>query len=140
MSQADVFAALATRTAATSGTTSDQFAWPNVDFIPPSSGIYFRIQSFPTEALQAELGDTGRNRFRGLWQISVYAPEGDGLVDGLTLAQAFATQFKRGLALTTDGGLAVRVTKPPVIGPSIQEPPYVQIPVTVEYQFDAANP
>jgi hypothetical protein len=140
MSQVDVFSALVTRTEATTGTTAAQFAWPNVDFVPPASGAYFRVQSFPTESLQAELGDTGRNRDRGIWQISVYAPEGEGLTDGLALAQAFATQFKRGLALTTPGGLTVRVTKPPVIGPSIQDPPYVQIPVTVEYKFDSANP
>jgi hypothetical protein len=140
MSQADVFAALATRTEATAGTTTAQFAWPNVDFVPPASGPYFRIQSFPTEAVQASLGDGGQNRFRGLWQIDVFAPEGEGLTDGLVLAQAFATQFKRGLALTTTGGLTVRVVKPPVIGPAIIDPPFVQIPVTVEYQFDAANP
>ena len=138
MSQAIAFEALAAHTKAFTNETPT--AWPNVDFKRPASGQFYRVQSFPTEANQVELGDAGRNRFRGLWQVSVYVPEGQGLRKGLATAQEAADHFKRGTVLEGASGIIVRILKPPVIGPSITEPPYVQIPVTIEYQFDAANP
>jgi len=113
-------------------------AWPNVDFDPPDSG-YLGVQLFPASTNQIALGDTGQNRHRGVFQVSVFWELGEGELDAQEAAASVAAHFKRGTQLLQDG-LYVRVLTPPTVGPAVYDKKYIQIPVSIEYQVDADNP
>lgn len=113
-------------------------AYPNVTFTPPAAG-YLRATPVPNIANQVTLGSSGKNRFEGLFQVDVFLPQNAGISTVLEKAGAVAAHFKRGTTLTRDG-INVRITRPPEVRPHLQSPPYVQVPVMIRYQADAANP
>lgn len=113
-------------------------AWPDVDFTPPAAG-YVRVTFLPNETMQSELGDAGRNRHMGLFQVSVMWPEGNGSVTPTDLAGEIVAHFKRGTVITHDG-LIIHIDRPPYISPRLKDSPYTQYPVTVSYRSDNANP
>lgn len=113
-------------------------AYPGLNFTPPSAG-YLSVQHFPADAFQIELGDTGRNRFIGNLQVSVFKKAGVGLFPAQEAAAAIAAHFKRGLVITS-GSILIRIDTPPIVTAAIMDDPYVQIPVTIRYLADASNP
>lgn len=119
-------------------TPAMEIAWPNISFDPPTAG-YLRATPVPNLASQVTLGDAGKNRFGGLFQVDVFWPQNDGIRPALERAGAVAAHFKRGTVLTRDG-INVRITRPPEVRPHLQSPPYLQVPVMIRYQADAANP
>ena len=115
-----------------------EVAWPNVDFDPPAEG-YLAVNHFPAITDQVTLGDLGQNRHTGMFQVSVFVPEGDGSIAAMDVAGEIIAQFKRGTTLTS-GGLSIRIIQPPYVAPMLQDPPFAQYPVTITYQADASNP
>lgn len=136
--EAIIFDGLLARLAALTLTPAMTVAYEGINFDPPAAG-YLSAQHFPADANQTELGDNGRNRLTGLLQVSVFKPQGDGLIPALEAAASVAAHFKRGTAITA-GSLFIRVIRPPVVAPALVDDPYVQIPVTIRYQVDAPNP
>lgn len=113
-------------------------AWPNVDFTPPAAG-YLRAQHFPNTTNQVNLGDTGKNRHIGLFQVDVFWPVGTGEIAPKERAALVAAHFKRGTQITQDN-LIIRVIQPPTVSGAITGDAFVQIPVFIQYQVDASNP
>jgi hypothetical protein len=113
-------------------------AYPNVNFPPPTAG-YLRATHVPNTVNQVTLGTTGKNRFAGIFQVDVFLPINGGISTPMEKAGAVAAHFKRGTTLTKDG-ISVRIVRPPEIRPAIASAPYLQVPVIIRYQADAANP
>lgn len=115
-----------------------EIAFPNASFTQPAAG-YLRATFVPNTVNQVTLGDLGKNRFLGLFQVDVFWPENKGYVAPTERAGAIAAHFKRGTVVTLDG-TTVRIIRPPSIAQALQSAPYIMIPVTIQYQVDASNP
>jgi hypothetical protein len=111
-------------------------AWPNKAFV--SSGTYLRpwLLPAPTEAMT--LSAAGPNDYRGIFQVSVFAAVDAGPTAPLETASAIAAHFKRGTRLTRDG-INVWMDDPSWVGPMIQEPDVLQLPVSVPYRAFVSN-
>jgi len=68
----------------------------------------------------------------GILQASVFAPEGKGIIAASEVAGTIATAFARGSKITS-GDVVIRIDDEPVVGSAIQEPAWVQIPVSIPY-------
>lgn len=116
-----------------------QVAWPDRDMDDPPAAGYLRVTFLPNVTTQEELGDDGRNRHMGLFQVSVMWPEGQGSITPLDLAGDIIAHFKRGTVITQDG-VQIHIDKPPYLSPRLKDTPYSQYPVTISYRSDNANP
>ena len=99
-----------------------QVAHPDKDFTPPEAG-YLKVTHLPNVTTQEELGDAGRNRHMGLFQVSVMWPEGQGGVVPTDIAGEVIAHFKRGTVITQDG-VTIHVDKPPYLSPRLKDTPY----------------
>lgn len=115
-----------------------EVAWPDKDFTPPAQG-YLRPSLVPNTVSQVTLGDTGKNRHRGLFQISVFWKRNAGEIVAREKADLVAVHFKRGTTIT-NGGLNIRIYRPPVVAQTFTDGSYSHTPVTISYQVDADNP
>lgn len=113
-------------------------AWNDKDFSPTARG-YLRANLIPNTVNQVTLGTTGKNRHRGLFQISVMWPKGQGEMPAREIADSVAEYFKRGTDLT-HLGIVIRIYRPPVIAQTFTDGMYSHTPVTISYQVDADNP
>ena len=118
---------------------SEPIAWPNLPFSRPSSGGYVSLAILPAETTQLTLGASGKNRLRGLCQISVHWPQGQGMVEPTELAGSIIAGFKRGTVITRES-MNVRIVRPPYLAGEIQESDWVSIPVSIPFQADVPNP
>jgi hypothetical protein len=112
-------------------------AWENISFTPDPEAPYLKPALLPGEPSQAEIGTNGQNRHPGVYQISVFAPSGTGCATLNALRDALCDHFKRGTQLTY-GDITVTVQKA-YPGPTMQEPGWQQVPITILFRADAAN-
>lgn len=115
-------------------------AGPNVVFpaagqpLPPK---YLRLAFMPNQTRQVTLGDDPQQK-RGLLQVSVVWPVGQGIIDALEVVGQIIDHFKN----QTVFGSGVRITissEPWAAGP-LQESDRVQIPITIPYHaFEPEN-
>ena len=115
-----------------------QIAWPTVNMTP--TGQHLRVDNLWNDPRTVTLGDAGKNRYVGLFQVSVAWPVNLGAIGPADVAGAIAAHFKRGTVMTHEG-INVRVVRPPLRLPAFTEDnTWYVIPVRVPYQADAANP
>jgi hypothetical protein len=126
-----IYEALAAQLAALALTPAMPIAWPNVDFKPPATG-YLRASFLPAATGAFARSGTGSNEHRGIFQIDVFWPENKGETEPSNKAAAIIAHFKRGTVLSREGA-TIRIDDPPYRGPSLQEPGFLQIPVSVPY-------
>lgn len=106
-------------------------AWPNVDF-KPGQGGYLKPSWLPADTVMSAVAQ-GTHQARGVFQVSVYWPEDDGLTAPLEVAGAVAAHFAKGTKLDRQG-VRVRVENPPSVAAALQETGWLQVPVTVPYR------
>lgn len=110
--------------------TSRTIAWPGVDFTPPSDGSgWLKLRIFPNEPNNLHYANDAKQQYIGFIRVSVVDPEGSGIVDGTTEAEAVQAHFPKGHVLGP-----VQVRAKPYISPAIHEGGRIIIPVTVPYQ------
>lgn len=138
MANSDIFAALCSHLADLVLSPALPVAWPNVDFTPPANG-YLAASHFPASVNQIETGANGRDRYRGILQVSVFKKHGIGAISGgMAAANSVAAHFDRGSYIETAGGLFVRIRSTPFVGPGFKDGSYWQTPVSVLYECDSA--
>lgn len=106
-------------------------SWPGVKFTPTTGSPWIRL-SFNLVRVSALSLDNACDEFRGLAQVSVFWPPGEGLVAPMGLAETIKALFPRDSDLTYDGQ-ALQITLPPAIGPAIIEPDWIQVPVSIYF-------
>lgn len=99
-----------------------KIAWPNV-IIPAQTSLYYAVHFLPA-TVQPELH--GSDHETGIYQVSVWVPAGIGIGAALTAAQAVADHFKR----QNLSGVSCGV---PSVAPPIQEPDWLQVPVSIPF-------
>jgi len=118
---------------------SQPVAWPNVTFTPPSSGGYLRANILPATTLRAGIPPDSPNRHTGLFQVSVFWPEGQGEIAPSEIAGQIIAAFKHGTSIQI-GNSQLRINDAPYRNPAIQEPGWYSIPVRIPYVIYADNP
>ena len=118
-------AALESRLLALPGITPAQIAWPGIVYKPPTSSLWYKPSLIPTQTL-SEFG--GGTHPQGAYQVSVFAKPGpNGTVPLHAAGEALVSHFSR-VALTASVHSGV-----PEIGPVLQEPDWLQLPVTIPF-------
>lgn len=131
MSQALIRAAFESRLGTWAASKGLPVAWPNVSFDPPSTA-YLRAFLLPADTDSRDLA--GRHReFRGVYQVSVCLPQGQGPGAGDAIVTELDALFATTAPMTING-LEVHVVRPTSAAPAIQEPDRYVIPVSCEYR------
>jgi hypothetical protein len=108
---------------------SSDVAYENANYSPSIGTLYLRPTFLPGEPTQGDLGDEGRNRLVGVYQIDVFAPEGDGVKTAEQKANGLVDEFKRGTVIGTTSA-TVRINRV-WRQPGRAEPGWYVIPVRV---------
>lgn len=112
-------------------------AWENKTFKPPTAMPYLAPHLITGRPMQAELGEAGMNLHVGIYHINIFSPENEGVQTINALRDGIVDHFKRGTVLTS--GPASLTIQRAYAGPMMEEPGWVQLPITVEYKLFAAN-
>jgi hypothetical protein len=100
-------------------------AWPGVSFTPPSSGLWYKPAILPG-TVEAGMGVSADTHPMGDFQVSIFTVPGSGTSALHTAADALVAHFDRARLGSLQCGV-------PEIGPLIQEPDWLHLPVTVPY-------
>jgi hypothetical protein len=116
-------AALDTKMAALAVTT----AWPGRSFTPPTTGNWYKPILIPT-GTDTEVGSGAVNRPRGTYQVSIFMPSSGNPCLGplLSAADAVVAHFDRAALSGVQCGV-------PTLGPVIQEPDWLHLPVSIPF-------
>lgn len=116
-------AALDTKLAA----LSTAVAWPGKPYTPPTSGAWYRPTLIPS-GVDSEVGAGTAIRPRGTYQVSVFVPTAgaNGTGNLLSMADAVVAHFDRASLGAVHCGV-------PEIGPVIEEPDWLHLPVSIPF-------
>ena len=120
------------RLAAWAAARSLPVAWQNVSFTPPASGIYLRAFLLPATTDVPDLAGE-YPIYRGVFQISIVAPSGQGSGAAEQLVEDVAAEFPADLLLTA-GALSVMIVSPCSQGPAIHDGTSYMVPVSFTYE------
>ncbi|MEM7675133.1 MAG: DUF4128 domain-containing protein [Myxococcota bacterium] len=110
-----------------------KIAWTNMDFRGAAKVGHLRVSLIRATAEGATIPFDGHIRHSGIFQVDVMWPQGAGPIGALRRADAIREHFARGTRLVEDD-VCVQINRPPSVGPSLQNPPYLQVPVSVRYE------
>lgn len=113
--------------------TATNLSEPNKTFTKPTSGGWYEIDFLPGEPTQAELGSAGRNRWVGIFQITVCVPLNTGKEMANARYDAIAGLFKRGAVFS---GVEITGCFRGIEDP---EEDHYRLPVRIAYRADLAN-
>ena len=131
MSAPDIRRAFESRLSTWAAAQSLPVAWQNVSFSPPSSA-YLRAFLLPADTDSRDLAGQHRE-YRGVFQVSICLPEGEGPGAGEALVSALDALFPPSAPMLING-LQVYVVRPMSAAPALQEPDRYVIPVSCEYR------
>ena len=107
-------------------------AKPGLPFAPSSGTAYLRAYIMPSMTESMDI--TGLvNEFRGIFQVNVFYPEGAGIMVPYETASALCEHFTTGTQVTHQA-TTFTILSPPHIGPAIEEPGWVMLPVSIRYR------
>lgn len=86
-------------------TTYTNVAYENKSFTRPSDNYWFELFFIPSRPYQQELGQSGRNRWQGVFQINICVPKNVGKTSINARFNSIVNAFPRGYI--TDG---IRIT------------------------------
>lgn len=99
-----------------------KIAWPNMP-LAAQTALYYQVDFLPA-TVAPEIG--GPAHESGIYQVTVCAPAGAGLGDALTKAQSVSDHFNRQRLGSISTGV-------PTLGPPLQEPNWLRIPVSIPF-------
>ncbi|WP_082818874.1 DUF4128 domain-containing protein [Cupriavidus nantongensis] len=106
----------------------------NVPFTPTPGAPYQRVHLLPATPANPTMGD-GFYREVGVFQVSLYYPQGTGPAAAQTRAEAVRNYFPRGL-LIPEGGISTRVERTPAISSGVPDGDRWCIHVSIQYSAD----
>ena len=106
-------------------------AYPGVAFNPPE-GAYLEATLIPNTNLNRGLGPNDSTQFRGIFQVTVVAPNNAGIIAPTEMAAKIADHFERG-TLIADGALRVKIDGRPSLAPPISDTDRMSIPVSIRW-------
>ena len=106
-------------------------AYPGITFAPVSGQPYLRVSFLPAMTAAFDLQHT--DDYRGVFQVDVFWPAQQGEILPLEMAESLIAYFQRGSVLRSPG-LDILFNEPAYAGPTIQEPSWIQISVSIRYR------
>lgn len=114
-----------------------QTAWENKSFLPPEATLWIRETYLPAERRAAAMGTTSQNRHRGIYQVDVFRPAGEGSGEAEETATLIENLFKRGTVISYSG-ITVKIESASRTTGRKSEPWYM-IPVFIRWRADIDN-
>lgn len=112
--------------------TGVSVAYPGINFKPTKDEGYVRLQLLKNEPIQPRIRFGNEPIRQGIFQASVFWPEGAGIIKPSEVAGTIRDAFARGTKI--DGGsFTIRIDQEPTVGSDIQEKAWLQIPVSVPW-------
>lgn len=108
-------------------------AYPGVGYSPTLGSAYLYATHLPNTVEATGLAFDAGLELRGLFQVSAFWPAGGGIIQAMDLAGAVAAHFARGNRILR-GGLQVEINRPPEVAPPIEQPDWLQVPVTIRWR------
>lgn len=119
--------------------TSTNTAYQNESFTPPAEGGWYEVDFLPAPPVQSELGESGQNRWTGLFQVTICVPLNSGKEMSNYRYNMIAGLFKRGSFFS---GVEVvnihRSTNLLSEHEGVNQAHY-RLPVRIEYKADLEN-
>lgn len=113
-----------------SGVFATKIAFEGNKMDPPNTGQWLSQKTL--WARPFEVGAmSGQYRNQGTYQVSVFDPSKEGLLQATLIADGLRGWFYRGLVLT-DGGIGVKVERA-YRSTAIEEPNWLQVPVSIDF-------
>ena len=106
-------------------------AFENVPFTPEQGTAYQRVNLLRAEPENPSIG-ASLTRSIGILQVTLCYPLGNGPQPAEDRAQAIVDAFARGASFTR-GGVTVRITTTPTVGPAYVEADRYCVPVSIRY-------
>ncbi|RVJ51643.1 phage tail terminator-like protein [Sinorhizobium meliloti] len=115
-------------------------AAPNIVFPPAGQQMpakYLRLAFLPNQTRQITMGNDPQQK-RGLLQVSVVWPVGQGIIGALDVADQVIDDFKNQTLFAS--GVKITISSEPWAAGPLQDGDRVQIPVTIPYiAFEPEN-
>jgi hypothetical protein len=112
-------------------------AWPNLGFSPTAGTPYAKVDHLHAPTGPAGAGIDAPTRRRGVFQVSLFFPEGTGRAGILAAAQAVNDGFQRGLSLSKNDTLVrVQGVSP---GPYLNEEGWLHQPLSVSWLVHSSS-
>jgi hypothetical protein len=131
--EAQIADALLWHTTQLTTTPATQQEHPNVRFTPVAGTPYLRASFLPNIADRSGISFDSYQDHQGLLQVSVFWPSGRGLIQPMQIASQVVAHFPPGTEIIRNG-LVVRIDQPGTIAPPLQEPDWIQIPISVRWR------
>jgi len=136
MSQKTIRAALESRlkTWADAQAPAIPCAWENVPYVPTVGAKYLRAYILPAATYDAAItGDL--TRYTGIFQVSIYVPEGTGAGAAETIAESLIALYPITLSIAKSG-LSIVIERTPSIGTAMNDEGWRVLPVSIRYRVD----
>lgn len=103
-------------------------AYENQPYTPVTGTLFLRENLLPADIDALTVADGDSMQYNGIYQVTVFAPAGEGAATGRAMAESVALHFKRGTAVP--GGRVLSVS----IAAAQQDGGWYQIPVSINYR------
>lgn len=110
-------------------------AFQDVPFTPNAGETYLQCFVLPATTDSQTL-DGAHRLYRGVWQVTIVKPKGNGLGAALGIEDELAALFPNDLPLTS-GAFTVYIRSPMGSGPALTDELNTRIPVSCQYRADA---
>lgn len=106
-------------------------AWQNVPYTPVTGRAYQAAYLLPAAPENYSMGDNSRQE-RGIFQVSLMYPSGQGTAAAGARAEMIAALFHRGASFTKDG-ITVQIERTPEIADGRADDDRWMVPVKIRY-------
>lgn len=136
MSQKTIRAALESRlkTWADAQAPAIPCAWENVPYLPTVGARYLRPYMIPAATYDAAV-TADITRYTGIFQVSIYMPEGTGAGAAETIAESLIALYPITISIDKSG-LNIVIERTPSIGTAMHDEGWRVLPVSIRYRVD----
>lgn len=111
---------------------NNQVALEGDAFMPSSGMIWLRPKAmFAEPEMIGAFADVGTYRENGIYQVSIFAPKGEGSLGASAVCDKILNWFQRGTTLTA-GGITVKIERSFRSG-TLEEPMWLHLPTSIEF-------
>jgi hypothetical protein len=108
-------------------------AWEGVPYDPTGNDAgYVRFSVLKNDPINPRIRHGDEPIRRGIFQASVFVPDGAGTIPANEQAGLVRSAFVKGTKITS-GGVTIRVDDEPTVGSAIQDGPWLQVPVSIPF-------
>ena len=132
-----IHSALDLRTASFASAHGLEVAWENLVFRPRQGQAWLRPTLLPAQRRAAGLGAAAPDLLSGVYQVSLFAPAGQGWGPARALADALLAHFPRGATLAS-GGLRLNLNRSGCL-PAPEHEHWYHLPVVVSWNCHAGG-